>query len=302
MRAVWSFWSKPFRTGTSWPWREPIHHLLAWGLSVRLAGSHYPDTMLVTDTPGRALLVDALGLRFSEVSTALDALEDADPTFWMAGKLLAYTLQDSPFVHLDTDVFLWRPLPAAVATAPVFAQHKDVFQVTDYSGPRVIEDAFARAGLTLPAEWQWFRSHQARHYHEANCGILGGTSPGFFRHYAQLAMDLALNPAHAGAWASVPFLVGLNPTVEQFVLSACVDYHRFDPGSDHRGGYIRYLFPSAAHAWDPEYARRAGYTHLLGPAKQHPETTTRLVERVRSEDPAFYKRCLAVEASLAGSP
>lgn len=294
MRAVWSFWSKPYLSLTSWPWRSPMHHLLAWGLSVRLARSHYPQTMIVTDTPGRALLVDALGLPFAEVSTALDSLDDADPTFWMLGKLLAYGLQDEPFVHLDTDVFLWRPLPAAVVNAPVFAQHRDVFPVTDHSGPRIIEDAFGRADLTLPAEWEWFRSHQSRHYHEANCGIVGGTDPGFFRQYARLAMDLALNPAHARAWASVPYLVGLNPTVEQFVLSACLDYHRFDPGSDHRGSYIRYLFPSAAQAWDPEYARRAGYTHLLGPAKQHPETTARLAERIRSEDPDFYRRCAAI--------
>jgi hypothetical protein len=298
MRAVWSFWSKPFLQGQAWCWREPIHHLLAWGLSFRLAQAHYPRTALVTDSRGAALLVDALGLPFADVRTDLDALQGADPSLWMLGKLTAYGLQSEPFVHLDTDVFLWRPLPGDMTSAPAFAQHMDEFPMTGQCGPRIIEDAFARAGLSLPAEWEWVRSHHAGSYREANCGIFGGTNTAFIRYYAQLALDLALNPGHSPAWASIPDRFGLNPTVEQFVFTACADYHRFNPGSPHRGLYTRYLFPSAAEAYDPAHARRAGYTHLLGDAKQHPHTMARLEARVRTEDPVYYARC---EAVLRGS-
>jgi len=297
MRSVWSFWSKPFLAGTGWSWRSPLDHLLAWSLSVRLASAHYPDSTLVTDTPGRALLADALGLRFGSVSTALDDLAGADPALWALGKLVAYSVQDAPFVHLDTDVFLWRPLPAPVASAPVLAQHVDSFPVTDGCGPRVIEDGFARAGLTLPTEWRWFRSLDGRRYREANLGIFGGTNVAFIRHYARLALDLALNPAHAGAWAAMPNRAWLNPTVEQFVLSACADYHRFAPASAYRGLYVRYLLPAGTEAYYPEPARRAGYTHLVGPAKQHAETMARLASRVRAQDPALYARCVAVSAA-----
>lgn len=298
MRAVWSFWTKPLREGTPWSWREPVHQLLAWGLSFRLGRSHYPETVLVTDTPGKALLIDGLGLPFTRVSTELDGLHDADPSLWMLGKLVAYRLQDEPFMHLDTDVFLWRPLPASVVAAPVFAQHPDEFDVTDQCGPRVIEDAFARFALPLPTEWEWYRSHQKRRYREANCGIFGGTNTDFIRYYAHVALGLARDPVHAPAWASIPHRVALNPTVEQFVFSACADYHRFDPSSPYRGIYSRYLFPSYAEAFSPEHARRAGYTHLLGDAKQHPHTMARLEARTRSEDPAFYERCEIVACDL----
>jgi hypothetical protein len=81
-----------------------------------------------------------------------------------------------------------------------------------------------------------------------------------------------------------------------------VDYHRFDPGSAHRGSYLRYLFPSGAQAWDPELARQAGYTHLLSVAKEHPFTTARLAGRIRSEDPEFYARCEAVSSGLSKHP
>ena len=67
MRAVWSFWSRPYHAGHCFRWREPIDHLLAWGLSLRLAQAHYPETVLVTDSPGRALLIDRLDLPFTHV-------------------------------------------------------------------------------------------------------------------------------------------------------------------------------------------------------------------------------------------
>src|SRR5450432_369119 len=122
MRAVWSFWSKPFFASNGRVWREPIHHLLAWGLSHRLARQHYPETVLITDNAGKRLLVDQLGLELTHVSTELERLQSVDPGWWALGKLVAYGLQDQPFVHLDTDVFLWKPLPPRLVSAPVFSQ------------------------------------------------------------------------------------------------------------------------------------------------------------------------------------
>jgi hypothetical protein len=295
VRAVWTLWTKPIREGTGWPWHTTLHHLLAWGLSLRLAAAHYPQTVLVTDTPGADLLAGRLGLPFSQVSTDLDRLDGADPRWWALGKLAAYSAQDQPFVHLDADVFLWQPLPAWLTAAPVLAQHPETCHLPgDPDGPQAVETAFARAGLSLPPEWQWSRSHPARRHREANCGIVGGTNTGFLRYYAGLALDLVLSPAHASAWASLPG--DLNTTVEQFLLAACADYHRFDPGSPHRGTALRYLFPSPAAAYDPACAARAGYTHLLGAAKRNPLVTARLERRAREEDPAYYRRCARVAA------
>jgi hypothetical protein len=301
VRAVWSFWSKPFLAGTGWSWGSPFHHFLAWGLSLRLARAHYPETLLVTDTPGRALLADALGLPFGSVSTALDQLADADPALWAVGKLVAYSLQDAPFVHIDGDVFLWRPLPAAVAGAPAFAQHPEEFPAGKHGGPRDVEEAFARAGLGLPAEWTWARSLSADRFREANHGFFGVLDEAFARYYARLALGLALNRAHADAWASIPHRGAVNATIEQFLFAACADFHRFAPASPHRGLRVRYLFPSAEQAYDPARARQQGYTHLLGDAKRHPATLARLAARVRDEDPVFYARCAAVSGDLASA-
>lgn len=301
MRAVWSLWSKAYQAGHGFRWREPVHHLLAWGLSLRLAQAHYPETVLVTDTPGRTLLIDDLGLPFSHVCTELDRLREMDPAWWALGKLVAYSVQDQPFVHVDTDVFLWHQLPDRLTGAPVLAQHPETYSVADeHYGVRVIEDAFARAGLSLPAEWQWSRSRDTRRFHAANCGILGGTNVSFLQCYAQLALDLVLNPRHTAAWAAVPGKGSLNVTVEQFLLPACLEFHRFDPGSPHRGVYLRYLFPSVGAAFDPAWAARRGFTHLLAGAKMDARVTSRLEARVRREDAAFYRRCKRIAGSARG--
>src|SRR6476646_849506 len=110
MRAVWSFWTKPFKEHHHDVWFSEKHHLLSWALSFETARKHYPETALITDEEGAELLVGHLGLEFEHVSTELSELRDADERWWVLGKLRAYCVQQEPFVHLDNDVFLWARL------------------------------------------------------------------------------------------------------------------------------------------------------------------------------------------------
>jgi hypothetical protein len=295
MRAVWSFWSKPFYAGRGHSWHRPLHHLLAWGLSLRLARRHYPETVLVTDHGGKALLVDQLGLSFTHVCLELDRIDSANSGWWALGKLIAYSLQDAPFLHLDADVFLWKPLPERVVNAPVFAQCPEHGHSADeWCGPLETENAFADHGLALPDEWVWSRARGGRFFREENCGIVGGRRVDFLRYYANLAVDLVLRPANAPAWER--FLCSdkelYNMIVEQFLLAACVDFHRYHPESPFAGIDIRYLFPSFDDAFQPASAARAGFTHLLGHTKANAAVARRLEDRVRREDPAFYRHCM----------
>jgi hypothetical protein len=302
MRAVWSFWSKPCLERRGRAWRSPLHHMLAWGLSLRLARRHHGETMLVTDSWGKRLLVDRLGLAFTRVSTELDCLSDADTGWWALGKLFAYRLQHEPFVHLDTDVFLWKPLPAALLAAPVFAQCPEEHTVLDGSThPEDVETAFARENLQVPAEWEWSRSRSLYTFREANCGIVGGTHTGFLRYYADRAIDLALNPCHARAWNRFQDKANFNMLVEQFFLDSCVAFHRSHPESPFRGVYMRYLFTSLAEGFDEHCAARAGFTHLLGDAKRDARVSQRLEERMRAEDEAFYRHCVELNRGLSAT-
>jgi len=299
MRAVWSFWSKPFQVRRNIGWYSDLHHLLSWGLSLRTARRHYPETALITDRPGKELLVDQLRLPFVHVSTELERLTDVDPGWWALGKLVAYSIQDHPFIHIDSDAFLWKALPQRLTESQVFALCPVFYAYSCNPLPIEIESAFAEQGAELPLEWQWVRERGSTYFREEACGVLGGQHVAFLRHYATTALTFVLNPDNAAAWSRLPNKICLNTIVEQFMLSACIDYHRSDPASPYRGIQVNHLFSSIDEALDGRRAAKLGHTHLLGASKSHPVVAKRLEERVRREDPAYFSRCERVLSGTA---
>src|ERR1700683_567762 len=105
--------------------------------------------------------------------------------------------------------------------------------------------------------------------YQANCGIIGVRRVVFLRYCAGVSLDLVLNPRYAAVWAAIPGLAEMNVIIEQFLLSACLEFHRSAPDSPFRGIHARYLFPSSEAAFNSAYAHRAGYTHLLGDTKSN---------------------------------
>ena len=249
---------------------------------------HYPHTMLVTDSPGRRLLVDQLGLPFTSVSTELDGLAGRNPAWWMLGKLVAYRLQTGPFVHIDNDVFLWNRLPAHLIQAPVLTQNPEYHQKTDY-GITELSALLHGHGGWLPMEWEWACSldHVVR---VENCGIMGGQDAAFLRHYAEAALSLIECEANQAALQD--FAVGFwhNCAAEQFMLAACIGFHAARSSSPYCGVRVAHLFPSWNEANDANYAARVGYTHLMS-GKRIPAAGQRIAERVRRDWPDFYRRC-----------
>jgi hypothetical protein len=288
MRAVWSFWSAPYTAFYRHSWAHPIDHLLSWVISVQSATRHYPDAMLVTDSPGRRLLVDRLGLPFTAISTDLDRLDGRDPCWWMLGKLVAYGQQTEPFVHIDSDVFLWNRLPAHLTSAPVLTQNPEYHQKSQY-GIDELDEALRAGDGRLPPEWEWACSLDPIVPVE-NCGILGGQDVRFLRHYARTALALIEHEANQAALRNLSVGFWHNCAVEQFFLAACIGFHAARPDSPYRGVRVAHLFPSWAEASDGNYAARVGYTHLMG-GKRLPAAGQRLAERVRRDWPDFYRRC-----------
>lgn len=297
MRAVWSFWTKPWRAHAGWMWQSEKHHLLAWILSFENARRHYPETALVTDDFGAELLVERLGLPFTHVSTELNALAQSDPGFWMLGKLYAYRVQTEPFVHLDTDTFLWKRLPPEVERAPVFAQNPDPFRL-GHSHQRVPEIVRLFRNQTrgwLPKEWEWKLSLGDAQRGEC-CGIMGANHLPFIRDYAASAIRLMEDPRNAAGWATVPKKFEYLTAIEEFHLAACVDFQQAHPAASFHEVEIRYLFESFAQAFDPNMAARIGFTHLLTSAKHHPAVGARMERRVERDYPERYRRCLRAAA------
>jgi len=287
LRAVWSFWSKPFNARRGSVWLSEKLQFLSWILSVETARKHYPVTSLYTDEEG-ARIADMIGIKFDRVSTELNALQAYDPEWWALGKLYTYRAQTEPFIHIDNDVFLWKRLAVTVEQAPVFAQCPEHFSsgMNGYN-PDEVEDTLNTFNGWIPDEWRWYRSLGPARRGE-NCGIFGGNSLDFINHYADLAMRMIEHPSNQPGWA----MKGKNIVLmEQYLLSACIEYYRNRQELPFHGIHSQYIFDSFNDAFDRAKAAQAGFTHLLGGAKKNISIARRIEKRVMEEYPKLYERC-----------
>src|SRR5262249_14824454 len=76
--------------------------------------------------------------------------------------------------------------------------------------------------------------------------------------------------------------------VEQYLLTACLEYH---------GVEIRYVFETIGSAFDKRCATEAGYTHLAAGAKRDPANARDLEGRVKGDSPEHFERCEKMGAS-----
>jgi hypothetical protein len=278
---------------------------MSWVLSLETARRHFKTTALVTDDAGAVLLVDSLGLKFDEVSTQLNDLPDSASAWWGLGKLVAYGCQPEPFVHVDSDVYLWSPLPDRLLTAQVLGQNPEAFIPGDsYYKPEVMERALANGGW-LPEEWLEIRKLATTALGAVCCGIVGGTDVGFLRHYSDQAVSLVTHPRNQSILAQLEDCASHMILAEQFLLWACLEYHNASAANRFKGIIIEYLYASEHDAFQGVGA--SAYTHLIGSAKNNPAVASRLERRIRRSFPAFAERIDALNgygslADLEASP
>jgi hypothetical protein len=146
-------------------------------------------------------------------------------------------------------------------------------------------------GGWLPPEWQWYRSRGSVQRAES-CGIFGGARTEFIRYYACLAIQLIEHPANQSAWGNLTDEIERNILAEQYLLSACLEYHRNLYDSPYKDLQIHYLFNSQEEACNPQSAAAVGYTHLIARSKKNQSITEKLEKRVQRDYSAQYERCV----------
>lgn len=205
MKIVQSFWSKPGADKTSWA-SEDMHYIF-WALSCLKLKQFYGEVELVTDRLGKKILIDELCLPYDSVQVVLDDLNDYDSRLWALGKIYAYSIQDKPFIHVDSDVFVWERFPERLENAELVAQHKEA----SYEFSELHFKELQAADLDYyPPQMIQFRAEVTSNVDEANAGILGGNDLAFIKSYCKEAFDFvdksmlkALKVEHAGMFNTV---------------------------------------------------------------------------------------------------
>ena len=292
MNAVWSLWSRPMESDFRGGWRSLRAHLLSWVLSVETGRRHFAAAHLVTDARGAELLVDRLGLAFDDVSISLDALDGTDPELWAMGKLHAYREQRAPFLHIDSDVYLWKPPPAAAYDADLFTTYAEHRRHGDaYYRPAGLKADIRRVGGWIPDELDAYTTVGGTMTAE-NCAVIGGRRTDFIAAYADASISMLEHGANAHAWALRRPMMPDMLIFEQHMLAAFLQFHVGRPGSPFCDVHVARYFPDEYLAFHT--SNDAGFTHLISRAKDDPALIARLDRRVQREHPALHERVGAI--------
>ena len=173
MKIVQSFWTNSDNLNPSTAGYPDLKFLLmSWSLSCIQLKKFYPNVELVTDNFGKELLIDRLKLPYDVVHLNFEEFKTDFPTIWTVKKLYAYTLFNAPFLHVDGDVFIWKPFPPSLLENELVAQNQDL-NLSFYS------DSLSE----IKANLKYIPSYlnvNTEIIVAANAGIIGGNNYQFF--------------------------------------------------------------------------------------------------------------------------
>ena len=261
MKAVFSFWSKPSKGSlhkrfAGFP--DKGYFDTAFRLALLTAKKNFTSTQLVTDTEGYKMLVLDMGLAFDEVSLALDDIADMPANLWMFGKLKAYSIQTGPFVHLDFDMFLLKPVPSWFKCAEIVVQSVEPFRGFEFYRWGV--DWVRSTHRKLPFEFDAFKNVPFEEQLAHNVGMIGGQNWQAITDYATKAIRLINDNISLIKQLPDYRVSEVNVIYEQYFLSAYARYHNIEVKN-----YVENILDEAEML-------EKGYVHLLGDNKSNRQT------------------------------
>ena len=299
MKAIQTLWcgDRDLETSPFW-WLHAEYNLMSWALSCMSLKEQFGKVTLYTDSRGARMLIDRLGLPYDEVVVCFDGF-DCLTCHWALAKVKTYSMQAEPFVHIDGDIYLPRPLPGVVAGARLVAQNKE--RCTDYYGG-MVRKFLAVEGLKLSPQFESvLRGGDIPSY---NLGFCGGNDLDFFGRYCDEIFRFFRDNDFNGDRFRFSD-ISANVVYEQvfFAIMARdegVDVTTVHPDTIRDNGYMQRDFCDLPH-----YGQKQ-FVHILGGHKRTPEVCNWLERTLLREYPAMYEKVAALfperHKRLSGQP
>lgn len=189
MRIVQSFWccnQDPLYNKAGW--LAPEYNLMGWALSCLQLKKYYSNVTLYTDSLSAKILLDKLFLPYDEVYICFDELRGYQQQLWALPKILTYSFQDKPFLHVDGDVFVWEKFSDSLLKSRLIAQNLEEATVYYKEMLNNIEKHLSY----FPDEVKADRL-TSKNIYAYNAGILGGRDIDFFQEYTHKAFQFISN-------------------------------------------------------------------------------------------------------------
>lgn len=286
MKLIQSFWSLPCLASSKsdsyelcggWP-NERLH-AMSWALSKLTLSKHHPEmkSSLHTDKTGSDWLINKIGLEYDEVIVDFAKLNKRDSKFWALGKIMAYSKQTEPFLHVDSDIYIWEPFDQKIMKKKLIAQNVE----TGHDIYRKVFDEVKSNQIMLPN----FEVDDM--FSAVNAGVLGGQDISFFQDYCKVVLDfISLN---SDLISKLPLADYYNMFFEQFFFAQMAKQKY---GSLNQIGTVLeenkgFLHNVTRFGLVPQVNN---YIHMIGQSKANLELASHIEQRLLFEFPEVYKR------------
>jgi hypothetical protein len=256
---------------------------MSWALSCLQATRFYDKVELVTDQIGKEILIDQLHLPYSKVCLELDSIQHYRADFWCLGKLHAYSIQNDPFLHIDSDVYIWKRFPKAIENARIAVQNIE----KGYEFYQALFEKISSLLSYVPGLILEYKKTNDR-FDAYNMGVVGGTELNIFKQFKEMAFEFINR--NITQFDQMP--VGLFNTFLEQVLFLCLTCkEKIDVQLlikiKNRKKIIRETqsFPNFANA-----ARHKKFIHLYGYCKQNEKYCLELEKKLKNDYHPYYKR------------
>lgn len=263
-------------------WLSAEYNIMSWTLSALQLNKFYSKLTLYADSTSARMLKDTLQLPYSEVFADMDSMEEYHPGLWALPKVITYARQDSPFLHVDGDVFIWKPFSERLLGGSLIAQNEE--------GATLYYENMLRS---LESELKYFPPELIQHrksgepIHAFNAGILGGHDIKFFKGFTEKAIEFVnRNKDRLSAINASNF----NIFFEQYLFFCLVWVRKkkvevlIDEviGDNQYRGFADFI--------DVPYSK--SYLHLLGDYKRNRSVCDQMASKLRMDYPEYYYRII----------
>lgn len=277
-RAVFSYFNAEESFGNKGGFNKFSDFLFTSALSIICASRHFPEVQVISSSWGVDLF-KKLNLPISNYSNKLDEIKDIPRFFWAYGKMIAYCEQTEPFIHLDNDVFLWKPLPERMLEAHLCFQSQEPFDLPGYKWYKLLKPCFNNA----PVKPQKIVDNPVDDY-AYNCGICGGNDLSIFPEWKKCSEEYIFAEENQELFFKKysKLLIHQNLFHEQYFLSSLIKMHEWRDK-------VEVYHEDAMEINRNLPLDKPAYTHLWGTGKQNTGMMAKVRMTLLYQDPeTFY--------------
>lgn len=266
-------------------WPEPEFHLMSWALSSLLMNTVYDKLDLYCNSGPADLLIDKLELPYNKVDiTTHEDFILPDKSLWALPKIVTYSLQSEPFIHLDGDVFLFSKLPDCLLASRLVSQNLEEASQYHLAAKKQIEESLKYLPCCMRNDFKLSKPLKT-----LNAGIIGGNDIDFIHQFSEIALRLVYD--------NIEDLNKINTDA----FNVFFEQHLFYSLAKEKNIEVAVLFEDLVENNNyiglgdfHEAPFKRNYLHLLGNYKRDEFTCIQMASRLRALYPEYFYRILSL--------